>query len=222
MRESIRISGLAVAVLLLAIVLQGCPAGRPATVGDALKGREAVTSYEVTVTPASGRPVTQLVKLDEGKPARMKMDEGEQWVIVDMTEETMYAYDPQQRAALKLSLAEGGMEDEDMPVRSADEFDPEVAITGGESVDEVACWVFETTGEEEAEAAKVWLDKEYGLVRQIEQAGELTKFDYSRINAVPDSEFEVPEGVKVMDMAEMMQGMMQGMPEMPAEMPEMP
>ena len=121
---------------------------------------------------------------------------------------------------MKLPWGEMAGEDEELPVRSADEFDPEVAITGGETVEDVPCWVFETTAEEEeAAAVKVWLGKEYGPVRQVEQDGELTTFDYRRINAVPDSEFEVPEGVQIMDMAEAMQEMMQ---EMPGEMPEMP
>jgi hypothetical protein len=51
--------------------------------------------------------------------------------------------------------------------------------------------------DERGEQTQVWVDKQYGLERKSQSARGTTTFTYSKINAVPDSEFELPTGLKI-------------------------
>ncbi len=78
-------------------------------------------------------------------------------------------------------------------------------IKGTETVDGVECLVIETKDGEEISTA--YIGTSDGLVRKAVTGKETMLFKYSRVNAVPDSDFEVPKGMKVRDMTKMMQGM---------------
>ncbi len=56
------------------------------------------------------------------------------------------------------------------------------------------------------------MDKKYGLPRQMEAEGKVVKLKYEAINAVPDSEFQLPAGTKVQDMADAMKQMPKNLP----------
>ena len=83
----------------------------------------------------------------------------------------------------------------------------------------------ETAGEQGAKST-VWLDKQYGLARQMQFGDKLIKEKYDQINAVPDSDFELPPGTReTTEMPGMSgAGSMPNMPNMPSghDMPNMP
>ena len=58
----------------------------------------------------------------------------------------------------------------------------------------------------EAGEGTFWLDKETGLLRKAEMQGDVIEFALARINEIPASEFELPQGVEVMDMGDMFGG----------------
>ena len=244
MLKSMRIVGVVVLTLSLAVLLLGCPkrgpepgevtgpagprpaagpeqvpsaekpAATPETLAEAIDSRQMITSYEMTMTNPEGQTITQLMKFAEGKPVRMKMTHENEWVIMDMAERVMYAYSSEQKIAMKIAMeGEDGAEGEQMPAPTVDEFDSATPITGTETLDGVACWVMEAAPQGEAEKVKIWIDRDYSLIRQMQAGEELVKFEYDRINAVPDSEFNLPKGVKVMDMGEMMEEMMKELPQ---------
>ncbi len=186
----------------------------PQTLGEALKGRKPINSYEFTMTSPEGNIVTQLVKLADGKPVRMKMTHGDEWVLVDLSEKVLYAYSPQQKAAMKMAI-EGDKTPEGEPIHvpTPDDYDASASIVGSDTIDGSECWVVASTVKGAQEIGKVWVDKQYGLVRQVKLGSEVMKFTYSRINQVPDSEFELPQGVKVMDMGGMMDQLREKFPE---------
>jgi hypothetical protein len=46
---------------------------------------------------------------------------------------------------------------------------------------------------------KLWVDKEYHLKRRLEMPqSEPVDYTYRRLNAVPDSEFQIPEDFEIL------------------------
>ena len=215
-------------LVLLAVVLAGCtkaqspatgpgpmPAGRPAagppgeagvepsTLAEAVAAREGLESYKMTMTIPGEKEITQLVKLEDGELVRAKIiTEGDKWMLLDKAEGVIYAYSPEMEAAVKLPMESGEGEGTEMPTIDVDSFDTDAAIVGSETIDGVDCWVVDTIVKEEEKEAKIWVGKEDGLLRQAESEGKAIKFTYDKINAVPDSEFELPADIEIMDMSE--------------------
>jgi hypothetical protein len=97
--------------------------------------------------------------------------------------------------------------------------DPNTEITGSETIDGVECWVAETT-DDEGDTVTTWVAKDNGLMQRMESDEIIITYDYEQIGEVPDSEFEVPEGMEIREMPNM-EDMpdMENMPEMPENMP---
>lgn len=196
------------------------PAGRAGPGAELASKRAALKSYAMTIV-VDGKPTTkQYMKFANGKLVRMKTDLGGQggWMYLMADKGLSYIYDAKTKTAMKMQAGEGKAQEkmESLP-GAPDVPDPEeLAKTatkwGTETVDGVECWVLQTAfaGQE----SKVWLDKKYGLVRQMQAGDKLIKHQYEKINAVPDSEFDLPPGTKVVDIAK-------GLPQMP-NMPHMP
>ncbi len=235
MYKTIWTVSMVVLMVALAVMLTGCPkappvdtgspavsrpsagppglAEEPSILGDILASRQELTSYEAELSTPDGEKITQLVKLENNAPVMIIMKAPEGSILINMEEKVMYMYSPEENSAIKMSM-EGEMGVEDTPSLGLGDFDPEGAVTGSEDLDGVACWVLETKTKGEDEVVKIWVDKEYGLLRQgIDEGGETVTFTYSRFNEVPDSEFELPADVEIIDMAEMMGEMMEEMPE---------
>lgn len=86
---------------------------------------------------------------------------------------------------------------------SADPYCQSVQITGHETISGEACTVFETTYTDGSKA-KVWLATNKGYVMKVENiTAEVTMtiefIDIDLNPTIPDSMFELPEGVEIMD-----------------------
>ncbi len=177
------------------------PSAEPGTLAEALKTVTAPDSYEMTMT-IDDKDMVQLVALKDGVVVKIVIKDETGPIFVDMAEKTMFAYNPEDNTAMSLPIEEG----EDMPVMGTDMLDQDVEILATEDVDGVACWVVETTAKGQDEKAKIWIDKETGLMRKGDADGEMMVFKYDRINEIADDEFELPEGVEVTDLSDMMGG----------------
>jgi hypothetical protein len=82
---------------------------------------------------------------------------------------------------------------------SIDEVLAKAPSLGEGAVDGEPAWIVETLGED-GKPDKLWIGQQHGLPRQMLVDGKTIKLNYSRINEVPDSEFELPKGVTVQDM----------------------
>ena len=192
------------------------------TLADVWKGINTKDSYAMTMTTSDGETVTQLIKLEDGKPVKMKIDDpgGEGSVIVDMKEQVMYMYSPGEKQAMKMAMGGQTAEDEQEMMAGAtlgpDSVASDVKLDATESLDGEECWVVETTttSDEGEEQAKIWVSKALGLPVQMEAGGDTVKMTYSRFNEIADSEFELPEGTEIIDMAEMFEQMGEGMPDL--------
>ena len=200
-------------------VVQRPPQPRPAplvaefnTLADVWGKLNANSSYQVTMTTTmpDGKSVAQLVKLQDGRPVKAKFadPDGDGLVLVEMDEQVMYMYSPKDNRAMKMELSamkpeEGQGRGVEAVVLGPDSIVSGVALKTTQTLDGVECWVVETTttpAEGESEQAKIWVDQATGLPVQVEGGGEVTKLAYDRFNEVPDSEFELPEGIEIVDM----------------------
>lgn len=159
------------------------------------------SSYEVSSDPPGDEPpMTMIVKMDGPRPTKMKMIHQDGWMLVDLEAGATYAFEPRENMIMKLPLGSGAQRAANSP---SDYVDPDATTIGVETIDGVKCWVIRSSvGTLES---KVWVGAEDGLPRQLETDEGLTRFVYSRIDQVADSEFALPDGIEVMDMAEMMQ-----------------
>ncbi len=178
----------------------------PAGGGDLasiLGARKAVTSYVMTMT-VGGKPVKQAAKLQDGKPVRMKMDTGKpgSFMLMEMDKQVNYMYDAAKKTAIKMPVKPGGSTAEagkapgapDTPdLSKLEAMHPKISSA---TLDGLECWVLEMAGGNGA-SSQTWVDKQYGLVRQVVSAQTTMKMAYDKINAVPDSEFELPPGTKI-------------------------
>ena len=72
---------------------------------------------------------------------------------------------------------------------------PKVSAT---KLDGMDCWLLQWT-DPQGQQAQMWLDKQYGLTRQSQTPQGTSKFSYSKINAVPAKDFELPGGLTIKD-----------------------
>jgi len=169
------------------------------TLADAMVAFQRPTSLEITIlTAGEDNPEPMAIKLEDGKPVAYRAESPDGVMIMDMVESVMYIYDPEDNSALKMPMDEAQASDLPQPY---DFQEPDSKVVGSETVDGVDCWVVEVAGEHGV--GKVWVGKADGLLRQIAEGDEMVKIQYSRINEIPDSEFEVPEGAKIEDFTDM-------------------
>ncbi len=162
-------------------------------------------SYEMKMIPPAEldeEPMSMLFKMAGGKPANVKIvhPEGQGWMLADYEAKAMYVYNAEENKAMKMPL---DVDQEGKVTVPGDFVDTDATVTGTETVDGVRCWVHSSSVG--GETGKVWVSMKDGLPRQVEDQHGITRFEYLRINAVSDSEFELPAGVQIVDMKDMMQ-----------------
>ncbi len=174
----------------------------PASLAQALKGRQVCSSCGMAMTNAAGDKMVYLVQLTDGKPVRMKLQVEKGWMLIDLQEDCLYIYDTAKNVALKAPLEKKGGQTEGPPSMSAEEFSQEVPVLASEAIDGAPCWVVETVQPGETEKTKVWFDKQYGLVRQTRKQEATVSFAYTRINEIGEDEFKLPLGAEVVDVGD--------------------
>ncbi len=141
------------------------------------------------------------------------MAEGKAMIIIHNAEGT-YTVMPSEGMAMKTSSLRPGQR----PVPGAGNYaqyleQQQAERTGSETIDGHACDIYRYTDSETREltTAWVWKDKMFPVKFETEGADGKTLVELSNIQlgaAVPDAAFQLPDGVQVMDMGNLM-GMMQ-------------
>lgn len=222
MRKNKIISGL-VAVLAIAVLLAGCGGGgnqsnettssgttastatstTQATSGDSLSAlltkaqSVSAVKYTQVITPSGGTPMTQVVSVKKNK---MRMEMSFQGVssigLVDLDTQTMYVYMPAQNMAMKVTMDQAS-KPATQEVSSIAANSPKKV--GSETIDGIACDVYEYNFENGT--AKMWISKDHGLPVRVENTveGIETTFEYKNydFSDIPDSMFELPGGVQI-------------------------
>jgi len=128
---------------------------------------------------------------------------------------TFYMYNPAEKMAIKYTASDmqGDSEDVDTPLDFSEEASEQV-ITELETVDYEGqkCRVLLVKEKDSEDEVKMWVREDYGIPVRVEAtdaSGAKTVIEYKNleVKAIPASTFELPEGVQVQDMSEMMSQM---------------
>ncbi len=181
-------------------------AGDVKTLADARKGVKTPKSYEMTMTNADGKNMVQIVTFKDGKPHKITMKDDNGQAIMDMEKKTIIIYSPAEKQAMSMSMDAMG---DDAVVIDSSMLAQDAAITGSEKIAGVDCWTSDTSLRGNEQTVKVWIAKKTGLIQKVitkdkDDKTEEISFKYDRINKVKASEFELPAGIKVMSMDDMM------------------
>jgi hypothetical protein len=175
------------------------------TVAELEARRAAVQSCAVTITIDKDPPTTHLLKFQDGKLVRSVVElpgqtltEG--YVLVRADQHATYRVNPSDKTAVRIPEA--------APPAGAGKAAPPASPTSPdlqnlaaetawaeEPVDGAPCWKVETS--REGGQWTIWVDEQYGLTRKMQSGETVIQEKYDKINAVPDSAFELPPGTIV-------------------------
>lgn len=167
------------------------------TMADVLGSFTMPTSFRMTVEE-DGMSQSMALKMDGDQAAKMRIEhespQGVEVMIMDFEGGQMISYNADTKEGFSVPISEEEAADAPMPW---EDYDESFRIVGSEEINGVDCWVVETTDEEDMRA---WIGKADGLMRQVQDGDEIVTFVIDDLNAVPDSEFEVPSDVEISDM----------------------
>ena len=180
------------------------------SLGDIFGKSKGITSVKYDmVTTSSGEPtITQNIWL-KGNNMRTEMTmEGQKMItIMNGDKQELYMYYPEENMAMKMDFSqapESAIEE----TSSIEQYNP--TVIGTEIIDGKLCTVVEYVDPEGK--IKTWLWQEHGLPIRMEMTtpeGTLrTEMKNIEFGDIPDSMFELPAGVEIMEMPG-------GMPSMP-------
>lgn len=224
MKKHMVIFGL-LSVLMIAVLLVGCgggggaqttsPGGVTTPVGTTTPGGGTPTSpsggslgqilghastyqsvYYEMVTTIPGQASMTIKYWMKGDKMRMEMADMGIITLMDMGERTMYYYTPATNTAMKMTY-----DDSQVPDEPGDILDYYPDIVGTEIFDGKECTVIEYGHAGESIKAWIWNETGFPVKMEVTSGGVTTtvvwrNFDFSNI---PDSIFELPEGVEIMD-----------------------
>jgi len=172
------------------------------TLGDLIMKQRQLSSYQELVIKPDGTTETHWYKYCQGKLQLMKSTGWrDHHQINDFEHKIVYSY---------FLKSKTGIRDFDRPcdppgvelyAQGVDSrtFKLDTPLIDSEVFDGMKCWrlsAFDAAGDLET---RVWIDDTYGLTRRRWTRKGLETYKYSMINAVPDSVFTVPAGIKIED-----------------------
>lgn len=217
-----KIATLFVAALILSVSLFGFGCGQktvtqPEEKADTLEelfsraGDISQMSYDMYVTDTKGDLIVSKVYIQGTKMRTESEIQGEKAVMLGDTAGDLYTYYPEKNSAIKISMAaDEEVEVEKTPVEMLGEVIDSLTVIGTETVDGKKCTVVLYTIADTNYSQKMWVWEKYGMPIKVETTtaeGTMT-IEYKNIDfgKIPDSQFELPAGVQVLDLESMMQG----------------
>lgn len=227
------------AVVLSGAILAGCggdkdtgsqQSGQPSqsakaeSISDIFAKAEKVDgmSYDYTVT-ANDMTMNGKVWM-QGKKMKTESTMGSENVIsyFDGDTNTVIIYNPAQKTAMKMSAGEAEEQNavSDTPIDYTSDID-ETNVKELETVvyEGVKCRLVEVSEKESNTVTKMWIREDYGIPMRIESTdptGEKFVMEYKnlKVGSIAADVFQLPAGVEVTDMSEMLNQLQQipGMP----------
>jgi outer membrane lipoprotein-sorting protein len=153
----------------------------------------------MVVTSPGGETTTTSIWVKNNKMRSEMTTEGQTVVtLLDMDAHTIYIYYPDQNMAMEMTYepSESAIDE----AQSIPDYSP--TILGHETLDGKVCLVVQYTAE--GATVKTWLWEQYGFPIRVEMTTSegTTVVEYKNIEFIdiPDSMFELPEGVEIMEM----------------------
>lgn len=194
---------------------QDAPPAKQETLGELFtRGKNLPgMSYDFVMT-AEGMNMTGTVWLS-GKKMKSEMiaDNSKMVTLVDGDANVAYTYNPEQGVAFKIPL-DNNLKTADTPDHFTKDVDAaKVKVLESTTYDGVKCKVLLTQENDGKSQTKLWVREDYGIplrVEVIEANGNknmVMEYKNLKVGAQPATAFQMPEGVEVMDMGEMMKGL---------------
>lgn len=164
-------------------------------IAELLSKQRAVTSYVQTIT-FNGKTIKNKVKLQNGKPVRAKMDMGKDgMMLVQYDKKAQYIVDTKNNSAMMMPVTDqtAGADSQSGIAGLDDPSRIKSLKASNDRIDGQDCWKVT-----KAKSDMVfWAEKKNGLPVQVKLGSQTMRFKYDKLNAVPDSEFELPAGCRV-------------------------
>lgn len=159
----------------------------------------------VALAPGQPQEITQTI-WQEGQNMRIEMSTmGQKMVyLINAKEESAYMYLPSQNMATSMDYGKARSEAQaDAKGQMGTLYeDYEVSLAGSEVVNGKDCWILEYTTQNGE--ATTWVWKDHGFPVKIEsptpQGTFVAEFRNIEFKDIPDSQFELPAGVQIMEM----------------------
>ncbi|MTI80490.1 MAG: DUF4412 domain-containing protein [Firmicutes bacterium] len=172
------------------------------------KGIKAI-SYNMVMS-LDGQLLSQGRVWVKGEKTKMEFNaEGMNAIMyVDMSEQVAYNYLPSEQMAMKTDFSQAKSQIKGSPLEYSKEYSSnnKYEKIGTEQVNGYTCEGIVL--DENGEPVTVWVSKDYGIPVKVESIidGKKATIDFSdiKVGDIPDSDFELPPGVEVMDMNQMM------------------
>lgn len=181
-------------------------------VADLISQGQKVTemSYDLVTVGTGITSNSKVWYKDQKMKMETTMNGGQKSVLYfDLATDEFIQYLPDQNAAYKMKTTEYEGSDNATPIDYSNGLaDTNYTINGSETVNGMKCRVITVSSEEYS--AKEWISEDYGIIVKVQQEYEGTtstmEFKNIKIGAgtVPDSTFDLPSGVDIMDMSDMM------------------
>lgn len=148
--------------------------------------------------PQTGRTEGKLYM--KGDMSRAELSVMGQDTVTIMDGNKAYSYAPEQGFAISISISQAKEQ-----VPDVKDYETDCQGFGSELIDGRDCGVYQCMKGQSA--VKIWVAKDIDFPVKVYAAGATTYYKNIKLNAaIDDSLFALPEGIKVQDMSQMMQG----------------
>ncbi len=154
--------------------------------------------YDMLMTSPGVETITTKIWMKNNKMRTETTVEGETAVmLIDIDTQTIYMYFPAQNMAMKMTYEQPESAIEE--AQSIPDYNP--TIIGTETMDGKVCLVVEYTIEGQTTKMWIWKDKGFPIRVEMTTAEGKIIMEYKNIDFtdIPDSMFELPEGVDIID-----------------------
>jgi len=172
---------------------------------DILAKAKGITSFKYDVVATAPEQAAVTTKMwFKGQKTRMEgtFEDKSMVYLIDMGEQLAYTYFPAENTAMKMSLGKAQESVGESPTEQSESVEKHNPVTvGTEVLDGKTCLVIEYT--DETGKTKMWIWTMYGIPIRTETTTakgttvvEIKNIDFGDI---PDSVFELPAGVQIME-----------------------
>ncbi len=223
---------LMVAFMAMSLFVAGCggskpsqtpsssPAGQPAeqkqeTVADLFaKGKKiSGMSYDYSMKGKEEQAMTGKMWISGKKiKSEMTIENNKMSTIIDGEAKVAYMYNPAEKSAIKIPLDQA--KTADTPDKFTNDADAaKVKVLETTTYEGVKCRVLMITDEKTKVQTKMWVREDYGVPMRVEVIEEdrtkmVMEYKNMKFGPISADEFQLPAGVEVTDMGEMMKKMM--------------
>ncbi|MFC1865102.1 outer membrane lipoprotein carrier protein LolA [Chloroflexota bacterium] len=154
--------------------------------------------YDMLITSPDSQTITSKIWFKNNKMKSEITLEGQTAItLLDMDANTMYIYYPDQNMAIDVTY-----EPPESPIdesQSIPDYDP--TILGTKTIDGKVCLMVEYTADEATTKMWIWKENVFSVRIEMTTSGGKTVIEYKNIDFsnTHDSEFELPEGVEIVE-----------------------